>query len=77
MSNKLHSNRRNKLKTRYPAIKVTRRSRQLLRFTTSSLQISEGRLDSIRSRYAPDGVKRLRGFVQIKQTIAEMSANHL
>src|SRR4026208_2336497 len=37
----------------------------------------EGRFDGIERPYSPEDVKRLRGSVQIKQTLAEMGANRL
>src|SRR3954469_5521630 len=37
----------------------------------------EGRFDSIERAYSPDDVKRLRGSVQIRQSLAEMGANRL
>ena len=37
----------------------------------------EGRFDGIERPYSPDDVKRLRGSVQIRHTLAEMGANRL
>src|SRR3569623_2227647 len=37
----------------------------------------EGRFDGIERPYSPEDVKRLRGSVQIRQTLAEMGANRL
>jgi isocitrate lyase len=37
----------------------------------------EGRFDGIERPYSPDDVKRLRGSVQIRQSLAEMGANRL
>ena len=38
---------------------------------------AEGRFDGIERPYTPDDVKRLRGSVQIRQTLAENGANRL
>ncbi|MGX8010030.1 isocitrate lyase [Mesorhizobium sp. ORM8.1] len=37
----------------------------------------EGRFDGIERPYSPEDVKRLRGSVQVRQTLAEMGANRL
>ncbi|TIX53337.1 MAG: isocitrate lyase, partial [Mesorhizobium sp.] len=37
----------------------------------------EGRFDGIERPYSPEDVKRLRGSVQIRQSLAEMGANRL
>src|SRR5882724_12889519 len=37
----------------------------------------EGRFDGIERPYSPKDVKRLRGSVQIRQSLAEMGANRL
>ncbi|TIT74163.1 MAG: hypothetical protein E5W57_26630, partial [Mesorhizobium sp.] len=37
----------------------------------------EGRFDGIERPYSPEDVKRLRGSVQIRQTLAEIGANQV
>ena len=69
--NKSHETRRNASFAPY------QRSHSMTDFYNLVPSAPEGRFDGIERPYSPADVKKLRGSVQVRQTLAEMGANRL